>query len=67
MCELWHLLTHGEQGDSLLLLGHTNGATTTTGGLSVLATHTQTERERDSQSLQMYPGSQLEKSHTNEI
>lgn len=29
----------------LLLLGHTNSATTTTGGLRVLATHTQSERE----------------------
>lgn len=31
-------------GRELLLLGHTNGATTTTGGLGVLATHTQTEK-----------------------
>lgn len=31
---------------SLLLLGHTDGATTTAGGLGVLTTHTQTAGER---------------------
>lgn len=37
----------GEQGERLLLLGHTDGTTTTAGGLSVLTTHTQTgEREK---------------------
>merc|ERR1712142_276904 len=42
------LLTPGEQGDSLLLLGHTDGATTTTGGLGVLTAHTQTPEVSES-------------------
>lgn len=37
----------GEQGELLLLLGHTDGTTATAGGLSVLTTHTQTaEKQR---------------------
>lgn len=40
------LLKQREAG-SLLLLGHTDGATTTAGGLGVLTAHTQTaKRER---------------------
>lgn len=35
----------GKQG-SLLLLGHTDSATTTAGGLGVLTTHTQTGRRK---------------------
>lgn len=38
------LLKQREAG-TLLLLGHTHGATTTAGGLCVLAAHTQTEKE----------------------
>lgn len=39
----------GEQGERLLLLGHTDGTTATAGGLGVLTTHTQTGGERDNQ------------------
>ena len=45
-CELWLFYWHKrEQGNSLLLLGHTHGATTATGGLGVLTAHAQTGRE----------------------
>lgn len=36
----------GEQGERLLLLGHTDGTTATAGGLGVLTTHTQTGQGR---------------------
>lgn len=38
-------MKQGKQG-SLLLLGHTDSATTTAGGLGVLTAHTQTGRKR---------------------
>lgn len=54
MFELWCLLKHlGEGG--LLLLGHTNSATTTTGGLCVLTAHTQTEKTKQKKKLRFIP------------